>query len=177
MEKEGVMTEVIVQEELQAQVTLMREELDDHLTSINDNSSEIGANFAAIDEINDKVDKLAERLDKITLFLQKFDANFETKKTFQIQPLSRKEERVFQALYALLHEHTTVTYKILAAELGFTEILVKNYIVNLVEKGVPVKKVIVNKSAHLILDNQFKQQQAKKNLIGHNIPLTYWGFA
>ncbi len=176
MEKRGLGTSQILDGEVYEAVNLIREELDDHLAAINDNSSEVAANLALMEEVNAKVEKVAERLDQITLFLQKFDPTFESKKTFSIKPLTKKEKQVFQALYRLLHEHRAATYKQLAQRLGFTEPLVSNYIVNLVEKGVPVKKVFMDKVAHLSLEQQFMQQQAKNNIIGLNAPLTYWGF-
>ena len=146
-------------------VSQIREEIQDHLSAINDNTNEIQSNFQYICELDSKIDKINERLEKIEIFLDK-TTNFEIdKKTFfEVKPLTKKEQDVFLVLYTL-DEKCAVTYKNLARNTGLTEDLVKTYITNLIQKGVPIKKRYINNKVFIKLDPTFKALQAKENIL------------
>jgi len=150
----------------------VREELDEHLTSINENTDEIQCNFDLFKQLNSKIDKLTERLDLLQTMLT--SVQIEEKKSFDISPLTKKEKDLFQALYLLAHEKESVTYSELARSCCITDQLAAQYVTNLIEKGVPVWKKYVNKVAHLTLDPDFVLEQAQNNPIGVTIPLTHW---
>jgi len=42
---------------------------------------------------------------------------------------------------------------------------VREYVTNLLEKGIPIQKKYVNTIPHLLLDPKFKNLQAKKNIL------------
>lgn len=150
----------------------LREELDDHLTSINENTDEIQSNYDLLQQLNAKIEKLAERIDLLQTILT--STSVEPTKHFDISPLTGKEKDIFQALYALAHERETVTYEELARRCGITVPLAVSYISNLIEKGVPVWKKYVGKTVHLTLDPEFALEQAKNNTVGVTIPLSHW---
>lgn len=143
----------------------MKEELEDHLLTINENTNEIQSNYEFLNEIDQKIDKLSSRLDQIQLFLQE-NSNFHVEKepTFQIQGLSNKEKEVFLVLYTLDDQSRGATYTQIAKKLMLTETLVGNYILNMIGKGIPVIKTYVDGKAHLKLDPDFKRVQAKSNI-------------
>lgn len=157
---------------LQDALKQVREELDDHLSSINENTDEIQCNFDMFKQLNQKIDKLTERLDLIQTMLT--SQTVEEVKVFDISPLTKKEKDVFQALYLLAHEKESVTYAELARKCCITESLTAQYTTNLIEKGVPVWKKYVNKIVHLTLDPDFVLEQAQNNPVGVTIPLTHW---
>jgi len=148
----------------------IREQLDDHLTAINENTNEIHSNFEALCELNNKVDKLIERIDKMesSLFGRKAEP------VFKVKPLTKKEKELFLALYALMEDLPHATYQHLARKLCWTESLVASYITMLIAKGVPIKKRFFDKKAILSIDPKFRQIQAKKNILGIEARLTSW---
>ncbi len=147
-----------------------RDELDDHLLSINENTSEIESNYELIRDLHAKIDKMGQRLDDLTLAVK----GKQEKQGFKISPLSSKEKQVFQALYVLTQEQPFATYKVLARKLGMSEGLVQNYLTNLAEKGIPVVKRYQNNKVWLKIDEKFRALQAQKNLVGLDFALTNW---
>lgn len=156
--------------EIQEVFSSIREQLDDHLISINENTNEIHSNFEALCELNNKVEKLGERLDKIEASL----FGHQTQPVFKVKPLSKKEKELFLALYTLLESRQHVTYRDLSRIVCWPEALVASYITMLIAKGVPIQKRFLDKKAILSLDKHFKQLQAKKNILGIDTRLTHW---
>lgn len=149
----------------------IREELDEHLEAINNNTNEIQSNFEYIGELDKKIEKLSEKMDEILLFLR----GKPEEKVFEIKPLSKREKQVFQAFYTLLHDHPEgVTYVQIAHKLEMSTGLVTNFITNLLEKGIPLKKIYHNNNVHLLLEKEFSELQAKKNILGLNTLLSAW---
>lgn len=144
----------------------IKEELEDHLTTINENTNEIQSNYEYLNELDQKIEKINSRLDQIQLFLQE-NSSFEVEKEpiFQIQELNNKEKEVFLILYTLDDQSRGVTYSEIARKLMLTETLVGNYILNMIGKSIPIIKTYINSKAHLKLDPDFKRVQAKSNLL------------
>ncbi len=145
----------------------VKDELNQYLVDINENTTEIQANFEFLCDINGKIDKLCERLEKLELFLNK-TVGFEINSTKEFSPkkLTKKEQEIFLYLYTLEEKKGTVTYRDIARSAGLSEELVSSYMTNLIEKHVPVVKHYVHGVPHFRLDKRFKQQQAKKNILG-----------
>ncbi len=142
----------------------IREELEEHLQSINENTNEIGQNHEYLCGIEQKLDMLAERLDHMQLFLSQFGYGTASRH-FHLRPLTTDEKRVFIALYAIEDEKGHVTYADIAKVLLMDLQLVSGYTASLIEKGVPIVKRYVNDIAYLRLDQNFKQLQAKENIL------------
>jgi len=147
-----------------------REELDDHLLSINENTSEVESNYEHIRGMAEQLEKMAQRLDELTLLVKGKSA----KKEFSVKPLTTKEKQVFQALYVLGQEQPFATYKVLSKKLGMSEGLVQSYVTNLAEKGVAIVKRYQNNQVWVKIDDKFRAIQAKKNLVGLDFALTNW---
>jgi len=151
-------------------ISSLKEELDDHRLSINDNTDEIQSSFALLCELDKKIEKIAERLDELHLAVNGGKA----KKEFKITPLTNKEKEVFMALYSLGEVQPFVSYRQIAKKVRSSENLVASYITNLIEKGVPIIKKYDGGIAYIKLDDLFRQVQAKENLVGVNTVLSYW---
>ena len=157
-------------EALQSVLEGLREELDDHRTAINENTNELQSNHEYIHAVEEKLDKLQARLEELFLVVT---GAAEKQKT-EIQPLTKKEQEVFQALYVVGEGVPFVSYKQLARKLGWSEALISGFITNLVEKGVPVVKKYDAGQAFVQLEQKFRQKQAKEVVIGLNSLLSHW---
>ena len=143
----------------------IKEEFEDHLTAINENTNEIQSNYEFLCGIDHKLNKLAERMDKIELFLQKQGLELEEKQQFKPVRLSKREQEVFLILYTLEEIKGSVTYLDIARKLCLTEDIVASYISNMIQKGVPIIKKYIANEAHLSLNPHFKSLQAKENIL------------
>lgn len=150
----------------------VKEELDEHRTSINDNTNEISSNYEFLCELDRKLEFLAKKVEEIS---RKIDNKEPLEHEFVVEPLTRKEKEVFAALYCLGEEKGgSVSYSELSLKLGMSEQLVSSYIANFIAKGIPVRKRYFKGSVRVSLEQRFKEAQAKKNIVGINTLLTYW---
>lgn len=152
-----------IKKELDVLFTGIREEFDDHLESINNNTSEIEANYEYLCRLDMKMDKLNERLEMLENSISRLTGvtvgQPEQNKTYD---LSEEEKDVFLVLYTM---DKPVAYVDIAKRLRISEFLVRGYITNLVEKSIPIRKRYLNNNVYLELDARFREQQAKKNIL------------
>ena len=130
----------------------VRNALEEHLSAINENTSEIQALFDYLHEMDVKIEKISQRLDLLQL---------DTKK-IQVAPLNQLEKKVFLALYT---EETPLSYKEISVKAGIPLSLVPECISSLVAKGIPFQRSLVNSQLFLSIDPKFKDTQAKENLV------------
>lgn len=152
----------------------IKEQFEDQLEAINENTNEIQSNFEYLCELDRKIDKLSERIDELNNILKQQKGEKPDVKSFKLQPLTLKEKEVFYALYILTENNRYTTYRDIAKRVSYSENLVASYITNLIEKGIPVAKKYANKVAYLGLDAGFREIQSKENIVGVNTLLTHW---
>tara|TARA_Y100000294_G_scaffold140487_1_gene134239 strand:+ start:48 stop:578 length:531 start_codon:yes stop_codon:yes gene_type:complete len=144
-------------------ISRLKGELNEHLDSINENTNEIQANYEYIQEMDRKVEKLKLRLDNVELFLnEQVDFTQTKKETIKIQQLSVNEKLAFMALYT---SNSPVSYFEISEKIGISESLVRSYIINLIEKGVPIVKKYINGKPFIELEPKFKELQTKQNIV------------
>ncbi|MBN2051993.1 hypothetical protein JW756_00645 [Candidatus Woesearchaeota archaeon] len=136
----------------------VKNELDDHLDAINQNTAEVQANHGFLAELEVKIDKLSERLDELELIMNPTRAGAIGVK------LTPREQEVFMTIYL----SKGLTASEVARRLGFTEEMVNLYIFNLMSKGVPVKRELVDDLVVFSLDSEFKDAQAKEGVLAIN---------
>jgi len=160
---------------LRAEFTNIRDEFEEHLQSINENTNEISANYEYICEIESKLDKLSERVDNIQMYLESNSGMVVSRKNdFDVKKLNRREQEVFLVIYTLEEEKGSLTYGDIAKKLGISEHLAGNYVTSIIEKGVPIIKRYINSKPYLRLDPDFKTLQAKENIL--QLSLQEFGF-
>ena len=137
-------------------LTQLREELDEHLTSINENTGEIQTNYAYMQELENKIEHISTRLDRIEMLIEGRSSRP------YVQSLTFSEKQVFLVLYT---EEVPLTYANIAQRTSYPEALVKQYVVGLIEKGIPVIKSYFNTTAFMKLNPAFKELQAKENIL------------
>lgn len=141
---------------VRATLTQMRDELDEHLRAINENTEEIQFNYAYVQKMDNKLDQLASRLDRIELLLEG-----QAQKP-AVQPLTYAEKQVFLVLYT---EEAPLTCADIAERTSYPEALVRQHITDLIEKGIPIIKSYFNNMSFIKILPVFKERQAKENLI------------
>ena len=138
----------------------VREELLEHLDSINQNTAELDSVDQRIMLLEQMIDKLTERVDELafssttTTSMEQFDVR-----------LSLREQEVFVALY--MSAEPLAPYSI-AHYLGLTEELILAFVQKLISKGIPIHKKYQDNVLVYYLDKQFKDLQARKQLVTIN---------
>lgn len=160
----------VLREQLSGVLVNLNEELDEHRLAINDNTSEIQGSFEAINQLALKIDKMQERLDELTLLIK----GKNKLKKFSVAPLNSREKEVFRGIYELNEKFAFVTYEQISRKVSLTKEMVCSAVSNMISKGIPMVKRFVGKTCLLKIDPVFKEKQAKGNIVGLDIPLTYW---
>ncbi|MBU1198248.1 MAG: hypothetical protein KKF46_01415 [Nanoarchaeota archaeon] len=106
-------------------------------------------------ELDAKINKISERLDELELAV-----NPHKSEQMDIK-LSPREQEVFMILYLSRGKSIQDVSK----RLGFTQDRVNLYLMNLMSKGVPVKKEIVDDVLVFSLESEFKDLQARRNIL------------
>ena len=145
-----------IHEGLKVSFSKVKNELNEHLDAINQNTDEIQLIYGYLSELDTKLDKLSERMDELTLI--KSDS---IEQKFDIQ-LSAREEEIFLVLYTA-SKPTSINQ--IAKILGLTDELVNAQVYKLISKGIPLQKEIIEAHTCFSLDKTFKDLQARKNLI------------
>lgn len=143
----------------------VKAEFGEHLESINQNTNEIQSNYEFLCELDAKISKLNEKIDEIQMFLYPEKIK-KTKDDYNVSQLTRNEQEVFLVIYA--NEDTTLTFSDISHRTGLPNEIVESYVGNLVKKGVPISKKIVDNQMSLTLDPDFRDLQAKENIIKIN---------
>jgi len=145
-----------IKEEVSFPLSQIKEEIDEHLAAINENTQEIQTNFTFLLELDSKIDKLSQRMDKIELML------LDKPHKIEVKPLDHPEKQVFCVLYT---EEAPLTYEDISNKTNFSSAMVREYISALIEKGIPLTKSYYQGRPFLKLDQDFKELQAKENLV------------
>ncbi len=134
--------------------TAVKEEMNQHLDAINQNTNEVQACYEYLAELDAKIGKLSERLDELQLA--------PTHEETVVITLTHREQEVAMVLYAVEDPITSLE---MAKRLGLTVEMVDRYLVNLAAKGVPILKTFVNGKVYHSLDLKFKELQARRNVL------------
>ena len=149
---------------LDSSVRKINEELQDHLQSINDNTNEIQANYEHSFRLDERLKKIQKRLDRIEAIMSKFAGiSVEAEETPGIE-LNDYEKKIFLILYTA-SERKPVSYDQIAQWLGGDELLIRGHVTNMLEKGLPVHKRHSDGCVYLSLDREFREKQAKHNVL------------
>jgi len=142
----------------------IKKEFDSHLDSINENTNEIQANYEFLCELDMKIDKLNERIDELQyLFDKSPDKKTKQKQVGSIK-LTMQEQEVFLMLYTLADEET-LSFSDLGKRTGYSQRSVREHVLNLNTKGVVIRRVRVDGLVRLFMDREFKNNQAKYNVV------------
>ncbi len=153
-----------MKENLKGAFGKIKEELNDHRDTLNQNTNEIQSNYELICKLESKIDKMEERLDELSLFVQQNNEDSSSEK-YVVSELTRKEQEVFMTIYT---SEQGTTYHQIARKMGLTEDVVVCYVTNIIAKGVPIVKRYLPNGVMVFLDEEFKKVQAQQNILKIN---------
>jgi len=128
----------------------------EHLSAINENTSEIQTLFDYLCELDLKIEKISQRIDKIQF------TEDPAKNQLKISPLTHTEKKIFLTLYT---EEVPLNYIEISQKSGVPLSIVGEYLTALSQKGIPFVRSFSNNQTFIRLDPRFKEIQAKENLI------------
>jgi predicted nuclease with TOPRIM domain len=134
----------------------IKSEMNVHLETINQNSSEIESIYQYLNELDSKIEKLNERIDEVQMFV-----NPQQDEQFAIE-LTNREQEVFLVIYS---ENNLISAKDISRKLGFTDEMVNRYVYNMISKGVPLLRQYKDNEVLVSMDLKFKDLQARKNVL------------
>ncbi|MBW2971150.1 hypothetical protein KY320_03245 [Candidatus Woesearchaeota archaeon] len=142
----------------------IKKELDDHLEAINQNTTEIQANYEYQEKLEQKIDKLNEKFEELIMLLDpnRIKERLKAEHLLKGIKLTTREQEVFLILYTA---SDFLSYDEVARKLGLTRYLVSRYATNLIEKGIPILKRYSNRQPELKLEPWFKELQAKEGIV------------
>ena len=133
----------------------VRKILDEHLSAINDNTTEIQVLFDYLQDVEKKMDSLGRRLDALQLEELSFGK-------LNVSPLGVTEKKIFLILYTEAHP---LTFEEIACKSGVQIHAVRANISSLSEKGVPLQRSFTGGQFFFSLNKDFKDMQAKENVV------------
>ena len=151
-------------------VNSFKEELNEHREVINENSAEISDVYGFLSDLDRKIDFLSSKIEELTLIVK----GKPSEKTFNFKPLSGREKEIFYALYVLGEGRPCVSYSDLARRTCSTKGIVSSFISSMIEKGIPIIKKYDGNRVYIQIKEEFRLQQAKKNILGLDSKITSW---
>lgn len=142
----------------------IREEFEDHLTCINENTNEINANYEYLCELDAKIKKMTERLDELELYIKGGAAQ----QQFKVSPLTPREQEVFLVIYTFGGKEGGLTYKEISRRTALPEHMIISYITNLSMKGVPIIRMQKEEGISVDILKEFRDIQAKETIVPIN---------
>ncbi len=141
----------------------IKEEFGDHLEAINENTNEINANYEYLLEIDMKIEKLNENIEELYMMLSENKKKKYTKDSFKQIYLTLREQEIFTLLYA--RNGDLIELKELSRTLGLTDEMIDKSIAGMIIKGIPIIKRYVEDKVYLVLDEEFRNLQAREKVI------------
>lgn len=147
-------------ERLETSVQHLREqvflELDEHREAINADNTELCVHSDRLDELERKIDILCGRVEKLT--------KVQTTTTPHNAPLTFEEQQVFLAIYTEEQENW-LSVRDVALKAGVHLHAVPSIIDSMLYKNIPLEQTVISGECHIQLDDTFRHQQAKHNII------------
>ncbi len=163
--KQGKLAEEVadIRRNISAGFHIVKEELDTHLETINQNTSEIESAYDFLIELDKKMEKITERLDQIELQLSPINK-------FGTIVLSHQEQETFMVLH---NASDRLSLKDLAKRTGLTDDLADTCVCSMIAKKVPIIRELDGENCWLLLEPAFKALQAKQGVIHVNEQLSH----
>ena len=149
-----------VKQDINSEVQSLKEECEDHLCAINENTEELAQVQNSIGTIEEKMEKLNSRIDHMHMMFNQI--LWQTKITIDLEP---NEQILFQLLCSY---NEFITSEFVTEKTQLAEVAVREIITSLIDKGVPVLMRMAKGQTVLKLDSEFRKLQRKHKIIKIN---------
>lgn len=137
----------------------VKEEFDDHLNAINENTLEIKDNYERIYMLDQKIEKLSHKLETTYMMVSEL---LKQKNHFDSITLTDLEQKVFLGIYT---ENGRVSYTVLSKKLGLKRSVIRLTVESLKKKAIPLFVQKEDVETYTAMEQRFKELQARENLI------------
>jgi len=150
----------VMQKKIKNAFSTIKEELNEHLDSINENTNESQAIHDYACELDSKISKLDEKIDHLQMM---FEAFMEQNKNIGDIELSIDEQKVFLVLYTA--GDSLLSHKHIAEKIRIPKMNVSRCILSMSDKGIPVSEKSIDGDAYFELEKSFRDLQAKEGVV------------
>jgi len=133
----------------------VREEMEDHLAAINENTDELKQHSSFMDELGSRIESLNEKMESLHLMLMQAMGS----------SLNENEKRV---LDALSKSTSFMSFRDIAFSAGVSELFVKAHLFSMICKGVPLKEKIIDSQSYFALERKSEKQTVMPELRARN---------
>ena len=144
---------------IRAAFSKVKEEFEEHLTAINENTDEINNVHDHLGELDGKIEKLNARIDTIHMMFQQLIV--QTRVSVELSP---NEQRIFALLCA--HPYVSITDTGIKATMSQEE--AEDALTSLADKGIPIVRKMKDGETYLKLDDEFRKLQEKQRIVKVN---------
>ena len=142
-----------LREELKVVFSKIKEELEDHLESINQNTIEIQSSFEYLSRLASSVEKLDQRLSRL-------ENTAPRERISETVLLTRDEEEVYAILLDSTKQRQLLTYERIADKVDVSKTFCAHIVANLIDKGIPVIKKFSNGDVFLEIEPRFIERES-----------------
>jgi len=144
-------------EKIKKCLLLNKQSFSEHLSAINENTSELQSFFDHLNEIEQKLEKTSQRLDNLEL-----QNHLKTTSKPYILPLNNTEKKLFLVIYT---EDKPLNCWEISQKSGIPLSVIREYISSISQKGIPLNRSFQDSQTFYRLDPKFRDWQAKHNII------------
>lgn len=147
-----------LRDELKVVFSKIKEEFEDHLESINQNTIEIQSSFEYLSRLASSVEKIEQRLARL-------ENETPREKRSETVLLTREEEEVYAVLLDSSRQRQLLTYDRIAQKVDVSKTFCAHIVSSLVDKGVPVLKKFSNGDVFLEIESHFVNNETLINVV------------
>lgn len=139
-------------EKIRNSFAAVKEEMEDHLVAINENTDELKNHADFIGELDGKIEKLNERIDELQMTMIQIKQN----------SLSENEQKVLELLNAF---SSPLSCADVAMRINLSELTVKAHLFSMICKGIPIKEKIIENQSYFLIEKKFREKQLVDKII------------
>ena len=143
---------VEMEKKIKSSFGAVKEEIEDHLVAINENTDELKNHSSFLHELDEKIEKLCERMDQMQLMMIQI-----TKPS-----LSENEKMVFETLSNF---SSPLSCSDIAMRLNLTELIVKAHLFSMICKGIPIKEKVIESQSYFLIEKKFREKLLVETVI------------
>ncbi|MBI1970309.1 hypothetical protein HYS47_01035 [Candidatus Woesearchaeota archaeon] len=147
----------VLNQRIQQEFSGVKDELDEHLLAINENTRDIETQQNVLDVLDEKMEKLNMRVDT----MQRMFRNFIMQTKVRID-LSINEQKLFIILYEF-GKYVPLTYLLSKTLIESAEL--EDCLAALSDKGIPIERRTIGEKIYVKMDEDFRKLQASEPIV------------